>query len=179
MMPKCFKQIRVWDDEIDRSKHASRDGLDGLDERSTDKFDQHTEESDSGTARRAMQCVTQSKRGNERRGWRKAERQVGSENEKVLSKFGPSSMENRRVSEIRRIENAEEMTKRWSEMSGTRCQEIHMVSGGRVKWSDIKKLEDGATVQVMGGMRGGMGRGRKGKILVNQHGVVAKWGQKI
>ena len=39
-----------------------------------------------------------------------------------------------------------------------------MISAGRVmNWSNIEKLEDGATLQVMGRIRGGMGKVRKEK----------------
>ena len=48
-------------------------------------------------------------------------------------------------------EGGDEMVQRWREMNGMGDTGTHMVSEGRVvSWNDIKNLEDGAIVQVMG-----------------------------
>ena len=61
-------------------------------------------------------------------------------------------------------ESGDEMGKRWREMNGMGELGMHMVSGGRVmSWNDIKNLEDGAIVQVMENVQGGLGKRRKKK----------------
>ena len=58
-----------------------------------------------------------------------------------------------------------EMERRWREKNGMEGVGMHMVSGGRVvDWNGIKDLADGAMVQVMVNIHGGMGkRGKKKK----------------
>ena len=60
-------------------------------------------------------------------------------------------------------EGGDEMERRWRENNRLEGVEMHMVSGGRVvDWNVIKDLADGAMVQVMVNVHGGMGkRGKK------------------
>ena len=62
-------------------------------------------------------------------------------------------------------EGGDEMERRWREKNGMEGVDMHMVSGGRVlDWHGIKDLADGAMVQVMVNIHGGMGkRGKKKK----------------
>ena len=62
-------------------------------------------------------------------------------------------------------ESGNEMERRWREKNGMEGVGMHMVSEGRlVDWNGIKDLADGATVQVMVNIHGGMGkRGKKKK----------------
>ena len=57
------------------------------------------------------------------------------------------------------------MERIWREKNGMKGVDMHMVSGGRVvDWNRIKDLADGAMVQVMVNIHGGMGkRGKKKK----------------
>ena len=56
------------------------------------------------------------------------------------------------------------MGRRWREKNGMGGVGMHMVSEGRVvSWNDIKGLENGAIVQVMENVQGGMGKRRKQK----------------
>ena len=66
--------------------------------------------------------------------------------------------------DIERDESDEAMLQRWNKTNGMNYQGMHMVSGGRVvNWSDMRESEDGATVQVMGNVQGGMGKRGKRK----------------
>ena len=62
-------------------------------------------------------------------------------------------------------ENGDEIERRWRENNGMEGVGMHMASEGRlVDWSGIKDLADGAMVQVMVNIHGGMGkRGKKKK----------------
>ena len=61
-------------------------------------------------------------------------------------------------------EGGDEMERRWREKNGMEGVDMHMVSGGRVlDWHGIKDLADGAMVQVMVNIHGGMGKQGKKK----------------
>ena len=65
-------------------------------------------------------------------------------------------------------ENGDEIERRWRENNGMVGVDMHMVSEGRlVDWSTIKDLADGAMVQVMVNIHGGMGKRGKKKKRVN------------
>ena len=56
-------------------------------------------------------------------------------------------------------EGGDEMERRWREKNRMEGVEMHMVSGGRVvDWNGIKDLANGAMVQVMVNVNGGMGK---------------------
>ena len=66
--------------------------------------------------------------------------------------------------DVRCDEGGDEMERRWREKNRMEGVEMHMVSGGRVvDWNGIKELGDGAMVQVMVNVQGGMGKTRKKK----------------
>ena len=67
--------------------------------------------------------------------------------------------------DVRWDEGGDEMERRWRDKNRMEGVEMHMVSGGRVvDWNGIKDLANGAMVQVMVNVQGGMGkRGMKKK----------------
>ena len=80
-------------------------------------------------------------------------------------RFGCNSREGRNHATFYNGENGDEIERRWRENNGMEGVDMHMVSEGRlVDWSGIKDLADGAMVQVMVNIHGGMGkRGKKKK----------------
>ena len=64
-------------------------------------------------------------------------------------------------------ERGEELKERWSRENGMVAEGVRLMAEGRmVGWNELLKLEDGAVVQVLGSMCGGMekkSRKRKGK----------------
>ena len=57
--------------------------------------------------------------------------------------------------EVRSGERVEEIAARWREENGMRDNDLRLLAEGRMaSWEQLADLEDGATVQVLGNIRG-------------------------